>query len=156
MIISPYAFLQHRIVEEIAAMEAYTQLLKDEAAALMEGRFSDMMEMTERKEQLVTTLVDVDQARETQLQIMGYPVSPKGANAAATAGGTSLQEAWSTLLARTAESRQHNHNNGILIHAHLELSRNAINFVHAHGQSLYGADGQHRVGLGHGKSLAAG
>ena len=153
---TPYALLQHCIDEEIVSMEAYTLLLQEEAAALMQGRFSDMMEMTERKDQLVSTLVALDHAREKQLQAMGYPISYEGANAAANAGGETLKQAWSTLLARTSESRQHNHNNGLLIHTHLDLSRNAINFVHAHGQSLYGADGQHRIGLGQGKSLAAG
>ena len=137
-------------------MEAFLLLLDQESEALVNGNFSELPLLTERKGQLADRIAMLDQEREQQLQQLGYAANREGADAAAAAGGASLQQAWRALLARAAESRDRNHRNGILIHTHLDFSRQAINFMRACGQSLYGPDGQHKVGRGHGKSLASG
>ena len=142
--------------EERAAVEAFLALLEQEAQALIGGKFSDLALLTERKGQLADRIAVLDHEREQQLQELGYPTNRAGADAAAAAGGDGLQRAWQRLLSCAATSRDLNHRNGILIHTHLEFSRNAINFLSACGQSLYGPDGQHRVGRGVGKSLASG
>lgn len=129
-------------------MDAFLVLLDQESAALIHGNFSELALLTARKGQLADRIAVLDLEREQQLLQLGYAANRAGADAAAAAGGNGLQQAWHALLARAAQARDRNHRNGILIHTHLDFSRQAINFLSACGQSLYGPDGRHKVGRG--------
>lgn len=137
-------------------MESFLDLLDREAEALIKSRFEELALITERKAQLAERITALEQEREHRQQAVGFALGREGGDAAAAAGGSDVQQVWHELLKSAAQARDNNHRNGIMIHTHLDFVRRSINFLRAHGQSLYGADGQHTVGLGNGHSLASG
>ncbi|WP_211465972.1 flagella synthesis protein FlgN [Collimonas silvisoli] len=149
------ALLKH-LQQERAVLETFLDLLDREAEALIKSRFEELPLITERKAQLAERITALEQVREQRQQAAGFGLGRTGGDAAAAAGGSDLQQIWRELLTRAAQARDNNHRNGIMIHTHLDFVRRSINFLRAHGQSLYGADGQHKVGLGNGHSLASG
>jgi len=149
------ALLTH-LNQERAVMDSFLELLDREAEALIQSRFDELQLLTERKAQLAERINALEHERERQQQQAGYALTREGGDAAAAAGGNELQVLWRDLLTRAAQARENNHRNGIMIHTHLDFVRQSINFLRAHGQSLYGADGKHKVGLGNGHSLASG
>lgn len=148
--------LLSHLTEERGVVEAFLELLDQEAEALAHGSFDQLPALSERKAQIVDRLALLDSERERQQVALGYSPDHDGANAAAIAGGESLQRAWQELLQCAAQARERNHRNGVLIHTHLDYTRQSINFLRASGQSLYGSDGQHKVGIGNGNSIATG
>ena len=148
--------LFRQLQQERVVMDNFLELLDQEAEALIQSRFDDLQLITERKAQLAERINALEQERERQQRQAGYALTREGGDAAAAAGGNELQTLWRELLARAAQARENNHRNGIMIHTHLDFVRRSINFLRAHGQSLYGADGKHQVGLGNGHSLASG
>ncbi|AEK60768.1 flagella synthesis protein FlgN [Collimonas fungivorans] len=146
------ALLKH-LQQERAVMDAFLELLDQEAEALIKSRFDELPLITERKAQLAERITALEQERERRQQAVGFAAGRTGGDAAAAAGG--LQQVWQELLVHAAQARDNNHRNGIMIHTHLDFVRRSINFLRAHGQSLYGADGKHQVGLGNGHSLAS-
>lgn len=141
--------------QERAVMDAFLELLDREAEALVQSRFSELPQITEQKAQLADRINVLEQEREQRQLAAGFPAARAGGDAAAAAD-SELQKVWQDLLARAAQARENNHRNGIMIHTHLDFVRQSINFLRAHGQSLYGPDGKHKVGLGNGHSLASG
>ncbi|MEM4989912.1 flagellar protein FlgN [Collimonas sp. H4R21] len=148
------ALFKH-LQQERAVMDAFLDLLDQEAEALIKSRFDVLPLITERKAQLAERITALEQEREQRQRAAGFDAGRTGGDAAAAAGGGNLQQAWQELLALAAQARDYNHRNGIMIHTHLDFVRRSINFLRAHGQSLYGADGKHQVGLGNGHSLAS-
>lgn len=148
--------LLSHLTAERGAITAFLDLLDQEADALVHGSFVALPALTERKAQLADHIASLDLERERQQIALGYAADHDGANAAALAGGEKLQQVWQELLECAAQARERNHRNGVLIHTHLDYTRQSINFLRASGQSLYGPDGQHKVGIGNGNSIAAG
>lgn len=148
--------LLSHLIEERCVIDSFVTLLDQEADALVNGSFAKLPALSEHKAQLADHLTLLDQERERQQIALGYPATHEGANAAALAGGEPVQRAWQELLKCAAQARDCNHRNGVLIHTNLDYTRQSINFLRASGQSLYGPDGQHKVGTGNGNSLAAG
>jgi len=144
------------LTEESAVVDAFLTLLDREEAAMTNGHFGTLPAITEHKAQLVDRIAALDQERERQLRADGYPVDRHGADAAAAAGGVALQQAWQTLLERAAQAQKRNHRNGVLIHTHLDYTRQSINYLRGKSQSLYGPDGKHRGALGYGNNIASG
>ena len=60
------------------------------------------------------------------------------------------------MLARAAQAHACNHQNGVMIHTHLDYTRQSINFLKASGQPLYGPDGTHSAGSSNGSRFAIG
>lgn len=144
------------LIEESAVVDAFLILLDQEEAAMTGGHFGTLPAITEHKAQLVDRIATLDLERERQLLTDGYPVGRHGADAAAAAGGVALQKAWQTLLERADQAQKRNHRNGVLIHTHLDYTRQSINYLRGKSQSLYGPDGKHRGALGYGNNIASG
>jgi flagella synthesis protein FlgN len=149
------ALIKH-LNQERAVMESFLSLLDQEAEALIKSRFEELPLITERKAELAERITALEREREQRQQAIGFAPGREGGDAVATAGGSDAQQLWHELLKSAAQARDNNHRNGIMIHTHLDFVRRSINYLRAHGQSLYGADGKHQVGLGNGHSLASG
>lgn len=141
---------------EQAAIEAFIELLEQEATALTDGAFAQLPELTERKSELADQIKFLGQQREQEQHALGYASGRSGADAACAAGGKTLQQAWHDLLASAARAHDLNHRNGVLVHTHLDFTRQTISFLQAGGQPLYGPDGSHKTGSGSGNRLALG
>jgi len=142
--------------QEYAATGEFIALLELEAKAMTDGDFGALPALAQRKSQLADQIAELNGQRDKEQLAMGYPAGSAGAQACAASGGPALEQAWSDMLARAALAREHNHRNGVMIHTHLDFTRQSISFLQAKGQPLYGADGSHHAGTASGNRLAVG
>lgn len=148
--------LLNHLTRECVAIGEFLELLEQEANTMTHGNFSSLPALTERKAQLAEQISLFSRERETEQVRLGFTADRHGSDAAAAAGGEPLQNAWRELRERAALAHEHNYRNGVMIHTHLDFTRQAINFLHAGGQSLYGPKGTHHMGASNGNSLAQG
>lgn len=147
---------RNHLAREYTAIGAFLELLDQEAAAMTQGNFAALPELTGRKAELAHQIALVSRQREAEQVNLGHTADRSGADAVVAAGGAAFQNAWHALLERAALAHEHNYRNGVMIHTHLDFTRQAINFLHAGGQPLYGANGTHHAGSSSGNSLALG
>ena len=147
--------LQHLTQEHVAVAE-FLALLTQEAAAMTQGRFTTLPELAERKSELADKISRLGLERGNEQIRLGYKADRGGTETAVAAGAPALQNAWLKLRECAAQAHQLNHSNGVMIHTHLDFTRQAISFLKASGKPLYGPDGAHKAGVGSGKSLASG
>jgi flagella synthesis protein FlgN len=148
--------LLRQVGEEIGLLLVFVDLLEREAEALADHRFELLPDLTRSKDKTAERLAACDAEREQLLVTLGYAADGAGADAAAARGGPALQQAWTRLLALAARARDLNHRNGVLVHAHLDFTRQSIAFLRTGSRPLYGPDGQHSAGRGQGVRYAAG
>jgi len=141
---------------EYGAVNEFLAVLKLEADAMAQGRFCDLPQLAERKSQLADRIAILGRHRESEQVSLGFTADRGGAMAAAAAGGTLLQDAWRKLQTCAAQAHECNHANGVMVHAHLDFTRQAINFLKSAGRPLYGPDGAHFSGTASGNRLAMG
>lgn len=147
--------LLDHLTQEHAAIGEFIELLDAEAQAMTDGDFANMPGLAERKSQLADQIALLDRLREVEQLALGYAANRSGADAAAV-GNNALQKVWSSLLERATQAHERNHRNGVMIHTHLDFTRQAISFLQASGQPLYGPDGAHKTSTGSGNRLALG
>ena len=147
--------LQH-LTQEHAAVAEFLALLMQESDAMTDGYFTALPELAERKSELADKISLLGRQRENEQIRLGYKADRSGAEAAAAAGGKTLENAWARLRECAAQAHERNHSNGVMIHTHLDFTRQAISFLKASGSPLYGPDGTHNTGVGGGNSLALG
>jgi flagella synthesis protein FlgN len=140
---------------EHAAIGVFLELLGQEAQAMTDGTFAELPGLAERKARMAEQIAHIGSRRDAQQEALGYGAGRRGADAAAAAGDAVLKSAWRALLARAEEARDLNHRNGVMVHTHLDFTRQTLNFLKAGGQPLYGPDGTHQSG-GNGNRLAVG
>ena len=150
------SLLLNHLTQEHAAVGAFLELLDKEAAAMSHGDFAALPALAERKSQLIEQVALLDRQRELEQISLGYAADRSGAESVAAAGGEVLQTAWRNLRELAMQAREHNHRNGVMVHTHLDFTRQSISFLKARGQPLYGPDGTHHTGTGQGNSLASG
>ena len=140
---------------EHAAIGVFLELLGQEAQAMADGDFAELPGLAERKARMAEQIAHIGSRRDAQQEALGYGPGRSGADAAAAAGDAALKTTWRELLARAAQARDLNHRNGVMVHTHLDFTRQTLNFLKAGGQTLYGPDGTHQSG-GNGNRLAVG
>jgi flagella synthesis protein FlgN len=148
--------LVHHMLRECAATVAFLDLLSLEEQAMTGGDFSALPALAERKSKLADQIAVLTRQRENEQQALGYAADRFGAESCAAAGGQALQSAWFGLREQATLAREHNHRNGVMIHTHLDFTRQSISFLQARGQPLYGPDGSHHAGAASGNRLAVG
>lgn len=148
--------LLNHLNREHAAIGAFIELLDQEAEAMTHGDFTALPELADRKSQQADQIAFLSRQRETEQVAIGYAADRDGADAIAAAGGDAFQIAWRDLRERAAQARERNHRNGVMIHTHLDFTRQSISFLKASGQPLYGPDGTRNTGASNGNSLALG
>lgn len=148
--------LLERMTLECSAVNEFLEALNLEADAMTQGRFSDLAQLAERKSLLADQIAILGRARESEQVSLGFTADCSGAMAAAAVGGTLLQDAWRKLQTCAAQAHECNHANGVMVHAHLDFTRQAINFLKSAGRPLYGPDGTHSSGTASGNRLAMG
>ena len=150
------ARLLPHLTREHAATGHFLELLDLEAQAMTDHDFGALPALAQRKSQLADQLALMARQREREQLAMGYTADRHGADACAAAGGEALQNAWASLREQAAKAREHNHRNGVMIHTHLDFTRQSISFLQSRGQPLYGPDGSHHAGAASGNRLAVG
>ncbi|CDS50403.1 Flagellar biosynthesis protein FlgN [Polaromonas sp. CG9_12] len=148
--------LLQRLTLEHGAVDEFVVLLNQEADAMTQGRFMDLAHLAERKSQLADRIAILTRHRENEQMALGYRADRSGVEAATAAGGPLLQDAWRHLQSSAAQAHERNHANGVMIHTHLDFTRQSINFLKSAGRPLYGPDGSHYSGTASGNHLATG
>jgi flagella synthesis protein FlgN len=148
--------LQALLIHERAAIQAYINLLDEEARVLGESIFAKLPELAQLKSDAAAQITALEQQRDQLQQGLGYPTGRAGVEAACAVGGPELVKAWQDVLVSAVEAHARNHRNGVMIHTQLDFTRQTLGFLQASGQPLYGPDGSHRSGSSGGVSLAQG
>ena len=147
--------LQH-LMRERAVVGSFIELLDQEAQAMTQGQFSALPALAERKSELADQIAQLERQRAGEQVRLGYTADRKGTDAATAAGGEALQKTWVDLRECAALAHESNHRNGVMIHTHLDFTRQAISFLQSRGKPLYGPDGAHHTGSGNGNRLGLG
>ena len=150
------ARLLDQLNQECAATGKFIELLDVEAQTMTAGDFGSLPAQAELKSELADEITRLTAERVKEQLSMGYAADRAGTQACVEAGGQALEQAWSSLLELAALARSHNHRNGVMIHTHLDFTRQSISFLQAKGQPLYGPDGSHHAGAASGNQLGVG
>jgi len=142
--------------QERAAIQAYIDLLDEEAQVLGQSDFSRLPELAAKKSETALQITALEQQRDQLQQGLGFAPGRAGAEAACAASSPKLMQAWQGVLASATNAQSRNHRNGVMIHTQLDFTRQTLGFLQASGQPLYGPDGSHKIGVGTGASLAQG
>jgi len=130
--------------ERIAAL---VDLMKQEQQLLVAADADALGELTPRKVALVQELAQLSRQRHDALGAAGFAAAEAGMEPwLAARGDDAARAAWSQLLAATAEAKELNRVNGMLLNrqmAHNQTVLNALRTPAAAPEStLYGAKGQ--------------
>jgi flagella synthesis protein FlgN len=128
-------------------IDALVELMKQEQQLLVAADADALAELTPRKVALVQELAQLSRERHAALGNAGFAASEAGMEPwLAAHGDEAVRTAWSALLARTAEAKELNRVNGMLINrqmAHTQTVLNALRTPTGGAESgLYGAKGQ--------------
>ena len=123
---------------------------------MTEGAFASLPVLADNKSRLADQIAFLGRQREAEQIALGHACGRDGAHAAAATGNQALQNAWRDLLALAAQAHACNHRNGVMIHTHLDFTRQSIGFLQQSGRPLYGPDGIHKTGTPSGNRLALG
>ena len=135
------------LTAEHERIDALVELMKQEQQFLVAADADGLAGLTPRKVALVQELAQLSRERHIALGGAGFEAAEAGMQAwLAAQGDATTRDAWSRLLARTAEAKELNRVNGLLINrqmAHNQTVLNALRTPTAGAEStLYGAKGQ--------------
>lgn len=148
--------LLDHLMRENAQLQDFMATLEAEYAAMQTGNFADLPALSERKTDCLAQIAQLDAWRDQEQRNLGYSPDQAGADALAQSGGPALQHAWEQLQRSAQQAREGNLRNGVLVHTHLDFTRQAIGFLKPGSQSLYGPDGAHARHGGPGHALGRG
>lgn len=134
------------LVAQGDCLDAFIAALAAEDEALRQGRLEDLPALTGRKNALLASIAELDQAREAAQVALGHPPGRAGADAAAAS--QCVQDAWTALLARAERARDLNRRVAAKVFTHLGHTTQALAILRADRQPLYGRDGVRSVGGG--------
>lgn len=131
---------------EHAHMLALLTLLQQEQELLVTADADQLAELTPRKLALTQQLAQLARERHSALGAAGYAASEAGmAPWLAAQADHATREEWEQLLARTAEAKELNRVNGMLVNRQLAHTQSALNALRGPAQgshaNLYGAKG---------------
>lgn len=136
--------------EELARLEEFVALLKEEQALLAAGDGDRLLALVESKTALANRLAALGEMREAALDRQGLGTGRAGMEAwLAKQGSPARQTAWQKFLALAAEARELNELNGKLIGLHMRHNQQALAaLMSATDRAMvYGPDGQQSAGL---------
>lgn len=138
------AALLDALQEELNAVEAFTQVLEQEEAALIDGNLMAVLPgIVERKTDLTEKLTVYGKQREAALADMGLPANRDGMSSAVSTD-TSLADTWKQLLTSAERARARNVTNGLLIKTRMDYNHQALIALRlaAGAPAIYGPDGR--------------
>lgn len=144
----------HCLKEEKEAMAALADLLKEEQSALVEGDVSLLSQTSAQKNDLVRKLSDFEKMRHSYLKQEGF-----GEDAESTLNFVrqtpEAQSLWDGLLTLSAQAKEDNKTNGLMITRRLSQNQAALGAFQQGTTtgSLYGPNGQSSISTTPAKGL---
>jgi flagellar biosynthesis protein FlgN len=126
---------------------ALVELMKQEQQFLLSADADGLAELTPRKAALVQELAQLSQERHAALGRAGFASAEAGMEPwLAAQGDEAARSAWTALLAHTAEAKELNRVNGMLINRQMAHNQTVLNALRTPttgaDATLYGAKGQ--------------
>ena len=141
---------------EYAATGDFIELLELEAQAMTNANFRALPALAQRKSQLADQISALSGLRENAQLTMERIAGGIAPQRLGDSTGQEVEHAWSRLLERAALARERNHRNGVMIHTHLDFTRQSLSFLQSRGKPMYGPDGSHQAGAASSNRLAVG
>ncbi len=157
---SGHTAIQQCLQEEVSVMATLADLLKQEQAALVESDIVQLNDFTQSKGQLVVKMTELEKKRNSFLNELGFNADMAGMQTylqQADIAQTSAQD-WNTLLQLTAQAKEDNRNNGLLINRRLSLNQATLHLLQQNNNqagSMYGPNGQSTIKSTPGKGYIA-
>jgi flagellar biosynthesis protein FlgN len=132
------------VTEEIAAVQAFEELLATEEKALIAAQPLEVLPgIIESKTALTERIAVLEKERDARLSELGLPAGAAGMDAAA-AGDKRITEQWALLRAAARRAKEGNNNNGVLIRTRMEYNRKALAALQVSPakSGFYGPDGR--------------
>lgn len=132
------------VTEEVAAVQAFENLLVEEEKALIAAQpLPALPSIIENKTALTERIAGLEKARDAQLNELGFPGGFVGMEAAA-ADDRAIAEQWALLTAAARRAKQGNNNNGVLIRTRMDYNRKALAALQVapSKSGFYGPDGR--------------
>lgn len=130
-------------------MHQLTALLKDEETALVDNDIESLNKAISAKNDLVRTMSDLERQRNLLLQNLGYsdPASSLPDYLRSEVADDAVKELWDGILALSAEAKENNRTNGLLISRKLSQNQAALSIFQQGNPtaSLYGPNGQSSI-----------
>ena len=128
-------------------IDALVELMKQEQQLLISADADGLAEVTPRKVALVQELAQLSRQRHAALGGAGFPAAEAGMDPwLAAHGDEAVRSSWSELLARTAEAKELNRVNGMLINRQMAHNQTVLQALRTPtggaDSTLYGANGQ--------------
>lgn len=132
------------LTQEIALMTKLNELLKNEQLALVDNEISALNQYTQEKSILVNQVNELERQRAQHLTGLGYANTLEGVQSFLEQADESTQRDWQTLLGLTAEARESNRANGLMINRRLLQSQAGLESLQQNNPTgnLYGPSGQ--------------
>lgn len=133
---------------EYERISALVELMKQEQQLLVAANALGVGELTPRKVTLVQELAQLSRERHAELGRAGYAAAEAGMEPwLAAQGDAAARAVWARLLALTAEAKELNRVNGMLINRQMAHNQGVLNALRtpttgAAESTLYGAKGQ--------------
>ncbi len=145
--------LQKILIEEVARLRDFLELLDQEQKALVKGDIERLMSLAAEKTELFGRLAKLGEARGKALVAAGLAADRQGMESWLETHGEpgGGKRYWLELLALAKKAHARNQTNGELISTRLANNQQALSalMAAANQASLYGPDGQaHPLGVG--------
>ena len=141
----PAADPMYSLPSEQEAARALIQLLQREQQKLVDASVEGLHELLDNKASLVAQWTRLTKSRHAALATHGYEASEAGMQRwIEGAAGESALTPWNALLGLTAEAKELNRINGMLIGRHLVRGQTELNILQGKPQhsNFYGPNGQ--------------
>ena len=140
------ATFQPLILEEMAIVDLFIDVLKREQQALVEGHADLLTSLAAEKTDCYNRLDRLGRKRQLMLTAAGMAAVPASLTYWLESQALSLQETWQAFLLKAGEARDLNRQNGELINSHMQYNRQALTVLLeiSNRASVYGPDGQPR------------
>lgn len=148
------------IEQEVQLMSTLLDVLKNEELVLVENTPEKLETVITEKNALLVEIISLEKQRNQLLTQAGFALDTAGIKAFldSTPPETRLQEKWENLIALSADAKENNRTNGLLINRQMARNQSTLNILQQNdsSSSVYGADGQSRTNIGGGRGIVAG
>lgn len=152
--------LAHLIEQEVKLMTSLLTVLKNEEQILVDNLPEKLEAVITEKNALLVEIISLEKQRNQLLTQSGFALDAAGIKAflEATPSESPLHQSWNNLIALSADAKENNRTNGLLINRQMARNQNTLNILQQSDatSAVYGADGQSRTNLGGGRGIVAG
>lgn len=146
------------LLAETRLMDSLRQLLQDEQLALVDESLDSLNKLMADKAQVLQQLSELEAERLRHLNALGCSSDPAGMESFLQQyGNPELQQGWSQLMQASADARELNHTNGLLINRRMSKNQTALNILQRGNNTgaLYGPNGQSTIKSAPGRGVVA-